>query len=335
MKSCTLDRKGESMTEAIVDRIVRESGARNLLEILVDQLTPTDLQSLLLEVYRRRAAKQNPATLLASYEHNRFVRPSAISPQLLIEVDRLAFSLAAPMFEPLELAPVCPLGTNSVVATVDQNKTIATIRNTELVSDSTNVLALECAARRREHLRSPGQAHQRVRLCASHRLLRPQDASGPATFSHFRLFALSTAGRDEGSYRFELDSLGEQLELYLQLLSAMPASEYRIRGLRVGITDLTDGTHNEALRTRVIEPLAAQFPRVEIAFDPQRSAGRNYYSGVCFAIFVKDDANVEYLLADGGFTTWTQQLLSNRKERLLISGIGTERLCSVFRAGTE
>jgi hypothetical protein len=35
-------------------------------------------------------------------------------------------------------------------------------------------------------------------------------------------------------------------------------------------------------------------------------------------------------LIDGGFTTWTQLLLSNRKERLLISGLGTERLCSQF-----
>src|SRR5262245_26370690 len=117
------------MADVIVDRIVRESGVANLLDILADQLTPSDLQSLLLEVYRQRAAKQTAAALLSAYEHNRFVRPSPISPHVLLEVDRLAFSLAAPLFEPLELAPVGPLGTNSVVAAVDQNKTIATIRN--------------------------------------------------------------------------------------------------------------------------------------------------------------------------------------------------------------
>ncbi len=327
--------KGELVTNAIVDRIVRESGVANLLDILVEQLTPSDLQSLLLEVYRRRAAKHTPATLMASYEHNRFVRPSATSAQALIEFDRLAMSLAAPLFEPLELAPVCPLGTNSVVAAVDQNKAIATIRNTELVSDSTNVLALECAARRRMHLRSAGQAHQRVRLCASHRLLRPQRATGPATFSHFRLFGLCTAGRDEGSYRFELDSLAEQLRLYLRLFSALPARDYRIHSMRVGITDLTDGTRHESLRTSVIEPLAAQFPHVQLDLDPHRSAGRNYYAGLCFAVSARDSADVEHLLIDGGFTTWTQQLLSNQKERLLISGIGTERLCSAFRTGAE
>jgi hypothetical protein len=43
-------------------------------------------------------------------------------------------------------------------------------------------------------------------------------------------------------------------------------------------------------------------------------------------------AGTELELIDGGFTTWTQQLLSNRKKRLLISGLGVERLCSQFSA---
>jgi hypothetical protein len=33
---------------------------------------------------------------------------------------------------------------------------------------------------------------------------------------------------------------------------------------------------------------------------------------------------------DGGAMDWTQRLLSNAKERLVISGIGSERLCSAF-----
>lgn len=31
-------------------------------------------------------------------------------------------------------------------------------------------------------------------------------------------------------------------------------------------------------------------------------------------------------IADGGFTDWTQQLLNNKKERLLISGFGLSLL---------
>jgi len=37
------------------------------------------------------------------------------------------------------------------------------------------------------------------------------------------------------------------------------------------------------------------------------------------------------MLVDGGFTTWTQQLLSNRKERLMTSGLGSERFCACFQ----
>ncbi len=50
----------------------------------------------------------------------------------------------------------------------------------------------------------------------------------------------------------------------------------------------------------------------------------------CFHVYATNEAGTEFELIDGGFTTWTQQVLSNTKERLLISGLGTERLCSQF-----
>jgi hypothetical protein len=82
----------------------------------------------------------------------------------------------------------------------------------------------------------------------------------------------------------------------------------------------------------VVAPLAEQFPKIRLEFDPHRSAGRNYYIGLCCAVYATDSTDRAHMLVDGGFTTWTQQLLSNQKERLLISGIGTERLCTVFHA---
>src|SRR5262249_47677478 len=126
------------MSTPVLDRILREGDTPDLLEILAERLSPTDLQSLLLEVYRRRAARPTPTRLLEQYESNRFVRPSSVDPRTLLEFDRVALSLATPVFEPVELAPVCPLGTTSVVATVSQNNTVSTVRNTELVADSTN-----------------------------------------------------------------------------------------------------------------------------------------------------------------------------------------------------
>ena len=246
------------------------------------------------------------------------------------DVDRLAFADANPPFTPLELAPVAPLGANSVVGLVDQNKAVATSRNTEVVSDSTNVLALECAVRRRALLRTPGSQNELVRLCASHRLLRAQSYGDPLALAHFRLFALCTAGRDLGSFQFELSALHEQLATCLRLLTGATAAGYRIARLRVALTDLTAGRQEEALRSAVLDPLAAEFPTVQVGFDPDRPDGRTYYTGACFHLFAADAGGQEYQVGDGGFTTWTQLLLSNAKERLLISGLGTERLCGIF-----
>ena len=130
------------MNKAMIDRIQRETGVPDLIDVLVERLSPTDLQSLLLEVYRRRAARITPKHLLDRYEHDRFVRPSTLAPAQIGEFDRLAWSLLADRYTPIELAPVCPLGTTAAIATVDQNKVVTTIRNSEVVADTTNVLAL-------------------------------------------------------------------------------------------------------------------------------------------------------------------------------------------------
>ena len=99
--------------------------------------------------------------------------------------------------------------------------------------------------------------------------------------------------------------------------------------VRVAITDLTAGRQTAALAAAVVAPLAAAFPAPEIGFDLNRQAGRAYYTGVCFHLFATDPQGQEHQIGDGGFTTWTQALLNNAKERLLISGLGVERLCSI------
>jgi hypothetical protein len=318
------------MSDAVMRRIARAAKVDNLLEILSTGLNPSDLQSLLLEVFRGRAAAQTPARVLESYTQNRFVRPTALSPAVLLRFDQLAFATASPLFEAIELAPVCPLGTTSALAPVDQNSTVATVRNTELVSDSTNVLALECAVRRAE-LRKAGRDDV-VRLCASHRLLRAQSFRAPGMWAHFRLFALCSAGRDTGGYSFEVGALLDQLRFHLSFIAALNKNGYALGSARIALTDFTGGTRTASLERDVIAPLSAEFPEARVHLDPSRTAAQGYYPDVCFFIYATDAAGTERSLIDGGFTPWTQQLLSNRKERLLISGIGSERVCALYRA---
>jgi hypothetical protein len=305
-----------------VRRVLRDTG-EDLLEVLSQRLAPTDLQSLLMEVYRKRAEDVKPSQLLKQHEENRFVRPSIVSPITLLEFDRLAFSLAKAQFEPIELAPLSPLGTTASLTSVSQNNVVPTARNTDVLSDPTNVMALECAARRKR-LSDKGE---RLRLCSSARVVRAQSLPQPKSWAHFKLFALCSSGRDEGSHRFEVEELAEHIDFYIRLLAALREQNYAIGKVRIAISNF--GDWDLAYET-VLERLAQWQPSVTFVPYQDRQSGRGYYYPLCFQIYVEDQEGTEQFLVDGGATNWTQQLLSNKKERFLISGIGTERLCSLF-----
>ncbi len=319
------------MDDGLIHRIERTAGVPGLVGILADRLAPTDLQSLLLEVHRRRVGRTSPATVLEQYDRNRFVTPSALSPATTLALDQLAFGVLGTLgFEPVEFPPVAPLGTVAALTTVDQNTVLATNRNTEVVADSTNTLALESARRRRDLLRRQPRDRTRIRLCTSQRVVRGQRFDGPGMTQHFRLLGLTTAGRDEGSFRFESTSLREQLAAMLRLLDEAGRSGYTLSGVRLSVTDLTDGLRTPVLRESVLDPLAEQFPHVDVGFDDARESGRGYYTDVCFHVHATTTGGQTFQLGDGGFTTWTAQLLGNAKERLLIGGLGTELLCGNF-----
>jgi hypothetical protein len=315
-----------------LERLARQSGIPDLVEVLSDRLSPADLTSLLLAVHRRRAAGLTPATVLEAFDRNRFSGLAPVDAVAMAAFDAQWLSLLAQLgFEGVELSPVSPLGTIASVTNVDQNKVLTTNRNTEVLADSTNVLALAAASRRRALLRHDPRSRELVRLCASHRLVRGQFFAGPHMLPHFRLMALTTAGRDEGSFHFELCALRDHVQTHLRMLAQAATQGLAIEAMRVSLTDLTDGIRRDALQREVVEPLAEQFATVGFAFDDSRQAGRGYYRDACFFIHATTSGGEELLLTDGGLTDWTAQLLNNRKERLAISGLGTERLVTQFR----
>src|SRR5262245_24334033 len=108
----------------------------------------SELHSLLLEVMRRRANARTPHEVLAQYRRDRFVRPAVIDQRVTVELDAHLLA-AAQGFEAIELSPVAPLGTCSTMAPTDQHRVLSALRATEVVSDPTNVFALECAERLR------------------------------------------------------------------------------------------------------------------------------------------------------------------------------------------
>jgi hypothetical protein len=313
--------------DKIVERIEREAGIPGLASILAKRLSPTDLQSILLEVYRIRSRQTQPSTVLSDYESNRFVQPSAVSPTSLLRWEQIAFAHLPQEFQPIALSPLCPFGTNSVVAPVDQNWAVTTARNTEVVSDSTNVLALACSLRRRELLRSNPKSSDPVHLAASHRLLRAQWYESPELSAHFSSFALCSAGRDQGNLRFELSALGLHIPVYLKSVRAFLGPGIP---LHLSVADLDSTSRVELIETQLLSGIRSEFEDVDCVFDKHRTSGRGYYVGLCFHIHATTATGQRLELVDGGSVNWTQQFLSNAKERLVISGIGSERLCTKF-----
>ena len=325
MHSITSAFRGCRTTDKIVERIEREAGIPGLVAILAERLSPTDLQSLLLEVYRIRTDHESPSSVLSRYEENRFVRPSRVEPAALLRWESAALSHLPQEFQPLALSPVCPLGTGSVVAPIDQNWAVATARNTEVVSDSTNVLALECALRRRELLLGDPKSPVAVHLATTHRLLRAQRYEKPDHVPHFDSFSLCSAGRDAGNLQLELSALKLHIQFYLRAILDYVGADVP---LHVSATNLPP------IRLVAVEQLLSgirsEFPDVACQIDTQRSSARTYYRDLCFHIHVTAGPGRKLELVDGGCVDWTQKLLSNNKERLVISGIGSERLCAEF-----
>ena len=136
------------MTDSDAERRVwarLPDGARDLLNARLPQ---ADLNALLLGVARQRAAAVAPGRLLRRWTQDRFVRPADADPRVLAALEARIWRLLPAEVDGVELSPVAPLGTCSAVAPVSQNRIVTTMRGTEVVSDSTNALAIEAAARR-------------------------------------------------------------------------------------------------------------------------------------------------------------------------------------------
>jgi hypothetical protein len=189
-----------------------------------------------------------------------------------------------------------------------------------VVSDPTNVLALEAASRRQ---RSGAGA---VNLACCHRVLRGQPFDAPGLFQHFRLFALVSSARDQGSGRTEAALLTSHLRFWARALGELlPARRSALRYTVFGFAPL----HERILDTVLpaLHPLPAE---VAVDEDAGRERARGYYERGAIRIDVETDPGWQEV-GDGGFTSWTAQLLNDAKERCLISCVATERLAALAR----
>jgi len=282
-------------------------------------LSPADLQTLLLDVSRRRASRVTPARLLQRWRQDRYVRPTAADPRVLWPLEARLWAMLPPEFAGLELSPVAPLGACAALGPVSQDRVISTVRGSEVVSDQTNVLALEAAVRRKQERRSA------VHLASCHRVLRGQPFDAPGLYQHFRLFALVSSARDQGSGTTEAELLTAHLKFWSDALSELlPHRRTSVQWTVFGFPPLRERI-KDTVRP-ALEPLPGM---VTLEEDPARERARGYYERGAIRIDVAGDGGWQEV-GDGGFTSWTAQLLGDAKERTFISCASTERLAALI-----
>ena len=307
----------------IAQKIAERIGQPNLIDILTTELTNSELTSLLLEVFDRKTAQMTPADLLRVYQQNRFVKPADIQVTGLRALENQLLTAASAFdFIPVELSPVAPLGSCSVVATADQKKVLSASRQTEVVADATNALALHIADLRSAKHSPAVSASEQQRFSTIHRHLRtPTLPNIPGFRAHFKTACFVTAGRDTGSFQFEQEVLAEHITTLAYFFRTLPTIDrvafqlYPRKGYADPVTFVS----------QLGDYLHQQQPAIPVEVFPHLLNDNNYYKGLQYKISITlNGQTVE--VGDGGFVDWTQQLLQNKKERLLTTGIGLELL---------
>jgi hypothetical protein len=285
-------------------------------DALTRGLPASRLWSLLLEVAEARARERRPAELLEQWDRDRFVQPAIVDQRSLIEVDGHLLG-AAPAFESIELSPVAPLGVCTIMGHASQNKVLSALRGTEVVSDPTNVLTLECARRLRL------DPTTMVRLATSHRCTRAQPIPKQRGFSaNFRIFCLASAAIERENHGFVVDALAEHIEIMLHALDRLEHHGFGFPDRRITLLAREDTV---ALGDRIV----AMFEGLVVA---RAVLEHPYYNkGLRFQIAARSDEGIEIPLIDGGAFDWVAKLTSNRRAVYVASALGSQLVPLMFK----
>jgi hypothetical protein len=280
---------------------------------LADELTGSELQSVLLEVMRHRAFRRDPSEILAQYHRDGFVRPAVASQRLYHEIDGHLLAAAA-SYEALELSPLAPLASCSSIALTDQNRTVSALRATEVVSDPTNVLALDSAERLR------AKPDELVQLTTVQRVVRAQPIPKlPGAANHFRIFVLTTAGREQRDHAVAAAALVDHVRTMHRAFDRLEQHGFRFGARRIEVLARPD---RASLGDRIAAELGASRGVLDHAY---------YNGGVRYRYWVTTPSGDEIPIADGGTFDWVARLTANRRNVFVASGMGAQLVATAFR----
>lgn len=302
--------------DEICQRILQKIGIQDFFDRICP-LNTADFNSILLKLFSLRTAKSTPQKVLHTFRENRFVAPSSFDPIKLhqLELELLSMTSKSGITNKL-LSPVTPIGSCSAFGCVHQNNVLSAVRNVEVLSDPSNVLAIMLS---NDILNNQIDHTRCTHYATTTRVVRGQKWEGENLYAHFGIFCIVSTAQDKGSYLCEKELLKHHLQFYKVLLQTKYNSKITIvLKRRTGYTAYKDFFEKMHL---VVKEL---FPGVPITIDLE-SENNNYYKGINFKIYMeKEGEQIE--IADGGFVDWISKMTGSKKNRCLISGLGLERL---------
>ena len=304
-------------TKGISRRIEQELGLPSLTYKLANELSPSDFNSLLIEIFSLRTENISPTEMLKLYAQNHYAKPADCnaSQYRRLEADML-YAAEDKSVQSIILSPASLFGCCSAFGAVSQNKIISATRNLEIVSDATNMLALYIAAGIKDG--SLSHDEKPIHLCTTHRLTRYYAELSSWMLPHFGIFAMVSTGKSRSSYKFEIETLLFHLNFYRDYWLKKYGSLLSVSfNRRAGYKD------SDGFFSRVIEAVKDDITDMEIIIDEQEN-NTTYYKGLRATLNAQVDGK-SFEVGDLGFTDWMQRLLNSTGERLLISAMAIDR----------
>lgn len=296
--------------------MMKSPAVAEAFETLTQQLSGSELRSLLRAVAATRAGAIEPGAALRQQQTDRFCEASDIDAVAVASTGAAALEFAKDAtFDPVQLSPMVPLGAASMLGPVSQNNVITTMQLCEVVADPSNALALVAAAQRRQ-MRDNSPV---TRLSTIQRVARAKEFDAPGALPHFSVFGLVSVGLDRGGRRFEAEELTSQLRLLLKVINhVQPALQIKI--------EVSDNSGRRDQAEALIEALA---DRAGTVFGPPQPGNRDYYPNLFAKLScTPQDQTVE--LGHCGVSAWPSDLAEDRNEQLVVSGLNVDRLVELL-----
>ena len=345
--------------------------------------------STMIDIVRERTGKINPNEILKNYEQKyNYYKPAPNDAIIYNEMENIFYKSVSNDYDCIELSPINPIGTNSILTPLSQDMSLSTIRNAEVISDSSTALALEAAYIRKQKIKELKVYNSLINLAASQRILRMQNyGNGKQSHwtQHFRAFSLVTSFRNNNDYMQK--SVILQINNWLNTLKTLNKNGFEMEKITVNIAylplvmdilknynvdfnqviknsmnsnydnfsdnninlinnvscenDLNHLDMNNNIEKYIIlnyryfekeylSELKKLHPDVNFNFQLNRKSGLNYYKDVAYEILVTNKDGITHCPVDGGITNWTSELLGDKKERCVASGMGTEHIARSY-----